>query len=174
MPKPKGRNAPARASSPLEQGHLKQGRPKQKPARPAPSAIVRTHWRTHFLQELAVTSNVSASAALAGVSASRAYKARRENPEFAARWRAALHEGYEHLEMEVLAYLRGTQPERKIDVANAIRLLAAHRETVARQRALEEDGDEQAVLDSIDAMIDQMRQRKLAASAGHPDIIHGQ
>lgn len=123
------------------------------------------HWRTYFLQALAATSNVTASAKEAGVSPSRAYKARREQPDFAAQWRDALHEGYEHLEMEVLAYLRGNDPERKLDVANAIRLLAAHRDTVARMRALEEEGDEQDVLDSIDAMIDQMRRRSLAAQA---------
>ena len=132
---------------------------------------INKHWRTYFLQELAMTSNVTASAAAAGVSPSRAYKTRREHADFAAQWRAALYEGYEHLEMEVLAYLRGNAPDKKIDVANAIRLLAAHRETVARMRALEEDGDEQAVLDSIDAMIDAMRQRSQQNAAESGDDI---
>ena len=67
---------------------------------------VNKHWRTYFLQALAATSNVTASAKEAGVSPSRAYKARREHADFAADWRAALYEGYEHLEMEVLAQLR--------------------------------------------------------------------
>ena len=89
---------------------------------------VNKHWRTYFLQALAATSNVTASAKEAGVSPSRAYKARREHADFAADWRAALYEGYEHLEMEVLAQLRGHDPERKLDIANAIRLLAAHRQ----------------------------------------------
>ena len=134
----------------------------------AGEGVLSKHWRTYFLQALAATSNVTASADEAGVSTSRAYKARREHPEFAAQWRAALHEGYEHLEMEVLAYLRGNAPERKLDVANAIRLLAAHRDTVARMRALEDESDEQEVLDSIDAMIDEMRQRSIAAQKkGH-------
>lgn len=117
------------------------------------------HWRGEFLAALAETSNVTAAANTAGVHPSRAYKVRRLEQDFAAQWRLALYEGYEHLEMEVLAYLRGKAPEHKIDVANAIRLLAAHRDTVARMRAMEEDDDEQAVLDSIDAMIDAMRQR---------------
>ena len=38
------------------------------------------HWRTYFLQKLAETSNVTASAAAAGVATSRAYKTRREDP----------------------------------------------------------------------------------------------
>ncbi|WP_435418943.1 hypothetical protein WAB17_05140 [Parerythrobacter aurantius] len=123
------------------------------------------HWRTYFLQELAATSNVTRSAESAGVSPSRAYKARREHGDFAAAWRAALAEGYEHLEMEVLAYLRGTLTDRKLDVANALRLLTAHRKTVAETRALAEDEDEEAVLESLDAFIEDMRQRRLANEA---------
>lgn len=76
---------------------------------------VNKHWRTYFLQALAATSNVTASAREAEVSPSRAYKARREEPDFAAQWRNALHEGSEHLEMEVLAYLRGNDPEPRSD-----------------------------------------------------------
>jgi len=123
------------------------------------------HWRTYFLQALAETSNVKLSAARAQISPSRAYKARREDADFAALWRAALFEGYEHLEMEVLGYLRDPDPARRIDVAAALRLLAAHRETVARERALAGDDDEQAVLDSIDAFIDEMRARSAANAA---------
>jgi hypothetical protein len=120
------------------------------------------HWRTYFLQKLAETSNVKASAEYAGVATSRVYKARREHAGFAQAWRAALSEGYQHLEMEVLGYLRGTATDRKIDVANALRLLAAHRATVAQQRAASDECDEQQVLDSIDAMIDEMRRRTIA------------
>lgn len=119
------------------------------------------HWRTYFLQALAETSNVKASAVRAGCAPSRAYKARREDPDFAAQWRVALLEGYEHLELEVLGWLRGAEPERKFDIANAIRLLAAHRAEAAQQRALLDDCDEQAVLESIDAMIDEMRRRSI-------------
>lgn len=121
--------------------------------------ILDKHWRTYFLQELAATSNVTRSAKKAGASLTRVYKTRREHSGFAAEWRRALCEGYEHLEMEVLAHLRGNDPERKMDVANAIRLLAAHRKTVTETRAFEEEDDEQAVRDSIDAMIDRMRKR---------------
>jgi hypothetical protein len=92
------------------------------------------------------------------------YKTRRDDAGFAAKWRAALHEGYDNLEMDLLGHLRAPNPARKMDVASSLRLLIAHRETVARERALREDDDEQAVLDSIDAFIEDMRQRRLANS----------
>lgn len=123
------------------------------------------HWRTYFLAALVETSNVSASAARAGIAPSRAYKVRREDPNFAAEWHAALQEGYDHLEMETLAHLRQPDPARKIDVGGAIRLLTLHREEVAHQRALVDHRDEQEVLDSIDAMLDEMRERAAANAA---------
>lgn len=123
------------------------------------------HWRTYFLQALAETSNVRLSALQCGASPSRAYKARREDPEFRAAWSAALLEGYEHLEMEVLGYLRSPDPDRKLDVGAAIRAISLHRETIAAERARAGGRDEQAVLDSIDAMIDQMRERRAASVA---------
>lgn len=123
------------------------------------------HWRTYFLAELVETSNVSASAEKAKISTSRAYKVRREDPAFAAQWRAALCEGYENLEMELLGYLRKPDAVHKMDVANAIRLLSHHRECVARERAIADNRSEAEVLESIDAMIDEMRERAAANSA---------
>ena len=46
-----------------------------------------------FLDHLAESSNASESAAKAGTSPSRAYKIRREEPEFVRLWLAALWEG---------------------------------------------------------------------------------
>jgi hypothetical protein len=123
------------------------------------------HWRTYFLDHLVVTSNVTASAKAAGIAVSRAYKTRQDDPEFAARWRVALAQGYENLEMELLGYLRDPKAETKLDVANAIRLLTLHRQSVAQQRAHEDSRSEAEVLDSIDAMIDDMRSRAAANAA---------
>lgn len=134
--------------------------------RPASAGFTRTvQWRKAFLAALAETSNVSAAAAGLNIPTSTVYKLRREDPEFAAAWRAALYEGYEHLEMEVLAFLRGNGGDCKLDVANAIRLLAAHRQTVVEIRAMEAEDDEQAVLESIDRFIDDMRERRAANTA---------
>ena len=126
------------------------------PASPPPQ------WRAIFLRALAESSNVSASAAQANVTTARVYKARREEADFAVKWRAALREGYDNLEIELLGHLRNPDPTRKMDVTAAVRLLAAHRATVERERALEDEEDEQAVLDSIDTFLEGMRQRRLA------------
>jgi hypothetical protein len=122
-------------------------------------------WRTRFLEALAETSNVAASALRANVPIGTVYKVRRLDTAFAAKWREALLEGYDNLEMEVLGHLRDAAPTRKMDVAAAMRLLVLHRETVARERALREDEDEQEVLDSIDRFIDEMRERRTANTA---------
>lgn len=123
------------------------------------------HWRVYFLTALIDTSNVTASAEAAGISPSRAYRVRREDANFAAQWRTALREGYDNLEMELLGYLRSGDPARKMDVANGIRLLSQHRATVAHDRALEDGRSELEVLESIDAMIDDMRARAAANAA---------
>jgi hypothetical protein len=130
--------------------------------RPGPDSP-KAQWRTIFLQALAESSNVSASAAKANVTTARVYKARREEAAFAVKWRGALREGYDNLEIELLGYLRNPDPARKMDVAAAVRLLAAHRAAVERSLAGEED--EQAVLDSIDAFLEGMRERRIANEA---------
>lgn len=122
-------------------------------------------WRVRFLEALAETSNVKASAIRANVPIRTVYKTRREDAEFAAKWLVALQEGYDHLEMELLGYLRNPQPGQKMDTAAALRLLAAHRDTVERRRALTDEEDKQATLESIDRFIEDMRQRRAANTA---------
>lgn len=48
------------------------------------------HWRGIFLDILAETSNVSEASRQAGINPSRAYKVRREEPDFARQWHQAL------------------------------------------------------------------------------------
>ena len=121
------------------------------------------NWRQTFLANLADTSNVSAAAEAADISLSWVYKTRREDPEFARHWFAALCEGYDNLEMDLLHRLRSGEAQdaepRKYDNATAFRLLSVHRQSVAREKAIQEDDDEQAVLASIDAKLDAMRER---------------
>lgn len=152
-------------------------------APPAPDAArTNPHWRKAFLSALAETSNIAAAARRAGVNVSTVYKARRTEPAFARHWQAALCEGYDNLEMELLARLRSGESQgdaarakgRKFDNAAAFRLLTAHRESVARQRALRDEEDEDAILASINAKLDSMRQRersaaRLLAPAGDPE-----
>lgn len=121
-------------------------------------------WQKPFLEKLAETSNIKRSSAHANVPLSTVYKLRARGGDFAAKWDAALYEGYTNLEMEVLGYLRDVEPGYKMDVANALRLLAAHKETVAREKARRSRRDKKDVLASLNAKIDKMRERKAAAA----------
>jgi hypothetical protein len=130
---------------------------------PRPASEARTaHWRALFFDALVETSNVSAAAARAKVPTRTVYKLRREDRDFAAKWQAALAEGYDNLEMEVVGYLRDPAPTRKMDVTAALRLLSAHRDTVERRRALTAEEDEKATLESLDAFFEGLKQRRLA------------
>ena len=127
------------------------------------------HCRTLFLDTLAETSNVSEAARRAGINPSRAYKVRREEAAFRAKWHAALLEGYEHLELETLQRLRmgveAGKDDRKFDIANAIRLLLLHSKTVAHERAMRDHEDEETILANINAKIDAMRAREAEVAA---------
>ena len=118
-----------------------------------------------FLEELAITSNVAAAAAVADLPTSKVYALRRTDPDFAKAWYAALAEGYDNLEMELLAHLRGseigvsTEPPRKFDTATALRCLTAHRESVARERGRRTLADEVVTIAAINAKIDTLRAR---------------
>lgn len=124
---------------------------------------VNKQWRATFLDHLAETSNVTASAAEAGISPSRAYKVRREDPEFARLWLAALWEGYTHLEMEVVRRLRhgdhATADSGRYDFANAVRLLAAHRDTASQAMAQQRNVTAAEVRASIDRKVEEIRLR---------------
>lgn len=124
---------------------------------------INNNWRRLFLDHLAESSNVTASAQKAGISASRAYKVRREESEFARQWQAALAEGYLHLEMEVVRRLREghvkVSDSDKFDFANAIRLLAAHRDTAASSQSKVRDVSAAEVRASIDRKIEGIRRR---------------
>jgi hypothetical protein len=128
-------------------------------------------WRVVFLEKLAQSSNVSLSARAAKVDVSTVYKARRTEGEFARQWFDALCDGYDAMEMDLLHRLRAgaienaeAKRKRKFDNASAMRLLAAHRSTVGKIRALREDEDEETTLASINEKLDMMRERMRAAN----------
>lgn len=127
----------------------------------------RAQWMPNFLAALAETSNVAAAATKAAVTKAHVYKLRREEPEFARQWQGALCEGYDNLEFELLDRLRngivGDADGRKFDNAVALRLLTAHRESVSRERALRDNENAAEVIASIDAKLDRMRERAMAA-----------
>lgn len=129
-------------------------------------------WSRKFLDELANSSNIRASAKKAGVTPADVYHARRKKPEFAREWRAALCEGYDILEMSMLYRLRtgelkpasgAKRAVRSYDLATALRLLSAHRESVAAERAAQGGESTEHVLISLNARLSRMRQQALAA-----------
>lgn len=69
-------------------------------------AIRRRGWSpaksTAFLEHLAVTSNVKASAKVAGAGIATVYRVKKQDPAFAAAWGQALCEAYEALEILLL------------------------------------------------------------------------
>ena len=137
-------------------------------------------WSKIFLDELAATSNVSAAARKANIATATAYEARRNYPEFNRQWQKSLCDGYDHLELELLHRLRVGEVKpasgakrgvRAFDNATAFRLLAAHRESASRQRAIRNNEDAEAIVLSINAKLETMRQRMLAAAAPKAEQI---
>jgi hypothetical protein len=158
------------ASGQTPKARLAAQKRKEKAEDPATKAKPKRgkHWREQFLAALSETSNISAACTAAAVDRRDAYKARNSEPAFAAAWRAALLEGYEALELETLCRLREGElrsDDRKFDIANALRLLKAHAEAVAAERARREDRDEEDILESLDRKIEAMRQRAAANGA---------
>ena len=93
-----------------------------------------------------------AAAKKAGTNVSHAYKTRAKDAEFSRAWLAALAQGFDQLELQLLQRLREeivggtTKKAAKFDNAVALRLLAAHRDSVSRQRAMDANRDEDAIL----------------------------
>jgi hypothetical protein len=133
----------------------------------------RSKWMPKFLAALGETSNVTAAAECAGIGTSHAYKVRRTDHDFARKWEIALCEGYDNLEMELLHRLRsgegGDLNGRKFDNAIALRLLNQHRESVSRRKAIQANEDADAILVRINAKLDLMRERAIAAGRYRPD-----
>ncbi|HTM94674.1 MAG TPA: hypothetical protein VL100_02495 [Croceibacterium sp.] len=128
-------------------------------------------WQRKFLAALAETSNVAAAARKAGISASAAYEARRKNRAFADSWQAALAEGYDNLEIELLRRLREGELKpaagarrgvRSYDNGIALRLLMAHREARAKQEAVRANVSAAEVRAAIDRKLAAIKKQVLA------------
>ena len=148
--------------------------PSRSTARSRVRAPVRPNWMKPFLAALADTSNVSAAARKGKVDTSTVYERRRHDGEFAREWQVALCEGYDNLEMDVLYRLRtgelrpatgAKRAVRQFDNATALRLLAAHRESTTRSRAIRDNVSAADIRASIDRKIELIRERVLAARA---------
>lgn len=92
-----------------------------------------------FLEHLAATANVSASAEASGFSTPAIYKRRMKEAGFAARWQVALEQGVARIEMALVhsaaASMEGTpiagdQPIPTMSVADAMNVVKLHRAAV--------------------------------------------
>lgn len=163
--------------------------PKQR--RGAPSRVRRKptkpDWKRPFLAALAETSNVARAAKAAGAPISTVYDTRRNSRDFARKWLAALCEGYDNLEMELLGRLREGEIKRAagakmgvrtFDNATAYRLLTVHREAVAKERANRANTTAAEVRASIErkvaALKEQVLAREEASGALESDPGHGE
>lgn len=125
-------------------------------------------WRRDFFAQLAETSNIRKACEVAGINPSTVYDLRRRDVNFAQRWNAALCEGYDNLEMEMLQNLRTCEAGAsvpKYNYAAAMRMLLAHRETVQREKARRVDVSAAEIQASIELKVAQMRDRVLAREA---------
>ena len=148
--------------------------------RPARRFGAPRNWRARFLAELAETSNVRAAAQAAEISLSWVYQTKRTDRDFAQAWLAALCEGYDRLELELLARLRRGEPRAgsggegggdaggpppRHDNATALRLLLAHRETRARYMAQQDAVTAEEVRASIEEKLARLRDRVIERRA---------
>ena len=127
------------------------------------------NWQQKFINELAESSNVKKACGAAGISQSLVYETRRKDAQFARQWYAALAEGYDTLEMDLLNRLREGRLEdkddegkvvAKFDVGTAFRCLAAHRDTVAKERGRQTLEGELTTMKAINEKIDALQARK--------------
>ena len=107
--------------------------------KPASDSRLNAKIRRQFLDHLAATANVSASARTAGVAGSAVYAERRRSAAFRGDWALALAEGYARLETDLLAEALQVASPRTGDATLkaraqkhrlAIALLGAHRASV--------------------------------------------
>ena len=131
--------------------------------------------RKLFLEHLALTSNVAASARKAGIPSSRAYALKRRNADFARDWQVALCEGFARLESELLAEAlrtisgkvsEATLKSRAQKHRLALALLAMHRSAVrgTTKPAVKADNGA-AIAARVEAKLRDMRARMKAADA---------
>jgi hypothetical protein len=130
-----------------------------------------------FLVRLVETCNVSLAARELKRSTRVFYDLRRRDPDFRAAWLAALREGYDLLEMEMVrrarfgtrkdVFYRGrkTATTRVFNDATALRLLALHRKSVERMRAQDETPkrDGKALFDELAARLAEIKAEQEAA-----------
>ncbi len=155
---------------------LTRSRGRGKGARPQVQKARRKSWtkarRARFLDTLAETCNVKASAKAADMCSQAAYQLRKRDADFARGWVSALTAGYEALERRLLEralfgdreeiWHGGAKVGERISYPDrvALTLFRAHRDTVERARADLETGGNSAreeLAEKLEAMRKRLR-----------------
>lgn len=125
-----------------------------------------------FLEHLATTMNVRASARAVGMGEQGAYRLRARDEAFRAGWSEAIAEAYERLELQMLRRaIGGTVEETGVDGQGAgttdsrlaMFLMKMHRETARSARPAGNGTGDAVVVDELEAKLDAMRERMGAA-----------
>ena len=115
-----------------------------------------------FFDALAASCNVCLAASEAGYATPTVYRQRQRRPEFAARWDAALAQGYARLEMGLVQAavvsidgieFDGSRPIPKMSVAEAMNLLKLHGPAVRGERGGPGRFGKRRTLDEVRASI---------------------
>lgn len=93
---------------------------------------IKGDWKERFLRKLTERANVSEAARLAGINRQYAYRARDEDPEFAAGWDEAVEEAIDKLEAAAWA-----RAKKQSDALMTL-LLKAHRGSKYKDAAVQE------------------------------------
>lgn len=126
--------------------------------------------RNAFLDHLAATCNVTHSSAKVGIATSNAYALRRRDAAFAEAWSAALEQGYEHIEAQLLARAIGqdADPLREgdpsavpFDPEMGLRVMAARKGGMGTGRPRGPAGVKRVTITQVEASL----RRKLDALA---------
>ena len=150
--------------------------------RPQMRAIAAKVWSKakegEFLGALEATCNVTAAAAIAGVSVSAAYRRRKQHAAFRIGWHEAIGLAYQRLELALIERaLVGTEKivtrkdgseERIREYPNAIALtlLRMHRDTAVEANVEEEPDDMDAVRERLISKLERLRARDAAEPGG--------
>lgn len=153
-----------------------------RPAKNQNTKIIRTtgaRWSNTaeliFLEHLAASANVLASAAEAGFSTTAIYKRRMKEPAFAVRWQQALEQGYARLEMQLVetatSSLAGDEinpdkPIPRMTPEEAMNLLKLHRAQVHGGKAQRYDWRTKPV--DVEAVKAEIIRKARALTPRHP------
>lgn len=136
---------------------------------------VNTRWRERFLAKLACGSDVASAAEEAEIEVETVYRALAHEPAFLRGWRAAIDAGYACVEMELLRRLRSGDLQSldgsKYDVANAVRLLVAYRNSALGGSQSAGEVSPADVRAAIDRKVDEIRRRVAQQAARAPDAV---